>query len=95
MNTAKYRDVWLVALVSALLVSFGFTQATANRGTIQEPTYTIAVSTGPELQLVSFRGDIPSNGKALVCENLISIAATSIGHNCRPTISGIASTSHQ
>ncbi len=95
MNTANYRDVWLVALVGALLVSFGLTQATADRSSSQTPSYTFAVSTGPELQLVDIRGDIPQQGKALVCENLISIAATSIGHNCRPTISGIASTNHQ
>ena len=103
MNTAKLRDVWLVALIASVLIGFGFSQATADRGSVQNPSYTFAVSTGPELQLVNVRGDISthgasqvtSRGKTLVCENLISIATARLGHNCRPTISGVASKSHQ
>ncbi|MEM7748248.1 MAG: hypothetical protein AAF346_08340 [Pseudomonadota bacterium] len=95
MNTAKFRDVWLLALVAILLAGFGLTQATAERNSIQSSSYTFAVSTGPELQLVSMRAEIPKHGKTLVCENLITIATARIGHNCQPTISGIASTSLQ
>ena len=90
MKTAKLRDLWLVAFLATFVLAFGFSQATADRNVSQQPNYTIAISSGPELRLLGGQDEIPTKGQALVCERIIDLALASLGHNCRPTIRGIA-----
>lgn len=90
MNMAKSRDRWLIALLAAVVLGFGYTQATAERKAPQETNYTFAFSSGPGLQLVGGQDEIPAEGTSLVCERIFDMALASLGHNCRPTIKGVA-----
>lgn len=90
MKTVRIRDIWLIGLLAAIELGLGFSQATADRSLSQQTNYSIAISSGPELRLLGGQDEIPTKGQALVCERIIDLALASLGHNCRPTIRGIA-----
>ena len=64
---------------------------TAKRTELTGKAYTFAISTGPQLQLLDRRDQLPAHGQALICERTINLAAAKLGHNCKSPINGLAS----
>ena len=91
MNTAKLRDAWLIAMIAVLVLGFGYTQTSAKRTELTGKAYTFAISTGPQLQLLDRRDQLPAHRQALICERTINLAAAKLGHNCKSPINGLAS----
>lgn len=95
MKIAKLRDAWLITMIAALVLGFGYSQTSTKPTTLTSKAYTIAISMGSQLQLLNSKDRLPTSGKALICQRVVDLTAARLGHNCKSPIKNLASINTQ